>query len=266
MRSTGIIDFHTHAFPDPVAARAIPSLEEAGKILACTDGTSTGLLASMDRAGIEHSVICSIATRVEQFQPILEWSKQIRSSRIIPLPSIHPEDPKLIDHLQTICEEGFSGIKLHPYYQNFFLAEDRLDPLYRAATEYGLMVVVHSGFDIAYPRIRRTDPQQALQVLQKFPELRLITTHFGGWDDWREVERLLIGRPIYMEISFALDFLEPEQVRTLINAHPADYLLFGTDSPWVDQGQYLQKLAALELDKALFDKIVSKNAATILRL
>ena len=61
MSKAKIIDFHTHAFPENVAARAIPALEKAGHVQAYTDGTSAGLLASMSRAGIDKSVICSIA-------------------------------------------------------------------------------------------------------------------------------------------------------------------------------------------------------------
>jgi len=256
---TRIIDFHTHAFPDAVAARAIPSLEKAGNVQACSDGTITGLLGSMDRAGIEKSVICSIATRVEQFQAILDWSTTIRSERLIPLPSVHPDDPNLREHIKKIQEADFAGIKLHPYYQDFFLAEDRLAQLYATVIEHDLFVVVHSGFDIAYPRIRRTDPNQVVRLLQKFPELKLITTHLGGWDDWDEVRRLLIGREIYMELSFALHFLPPKQARKMITAHPPDYILFGTDSPWADQKKYLQQLRALELEESLLEKIIWKN-------
>jgi len=262
---TRIIDFHTHAFPDAVAARAVPSLEKAGNVQARTDGTITGLLASMDRAGIEKSVICSIATRVEQFQAILDWSKTIRSDRLIPLPSVHPDDPDLAEHIREIQEAGFNGIKLHPYYQNFFLAEDRLNPLYARVIEHDLFVVVHSGFDIAYPRIRRTDPDQVVRLLQRFPDLQLITTHLGGWEDWKEVRRLLIGKKIYMEISFALNFLTPEQAREMITSHPPDYILFGTDSPWADQQDYLQQLCALNLEDPLLEKITWQNGKRLLR-
>jgi predicted TIM-barrel fold metal-dependent hydrolase len=264
MNTAEIIDFHTHAFPDPVAARAVPALEKAGNVQACADGTVSGLLASMDRANFEKSVICSIATRVEQFQPILDWSKQIRSSRLVPLPSVHPEDPNLADHVKTIKEQGFIGIKMHPYYQNFFLAEDRLTELYQTVTDCGLLLVVHTGFDIAYPRDRRADPAQVIKVVKKFPDLKLITTHLGGWDDWDEVKRLLIGKPVYMEISFALHFLSRTRARNLITAHQPDYILFGTDSPWADQTACLQQLKELELDKSLYEKIVRKNAARLL--
>lgn len=266
MSDRKIIDFHTHAFPDAVAARAIPSLEAAGNVKAFTDGTCTGLLASMDRADIDTSVICSIATRVEQFHPILDWSKQQKSRRIIPLPSVHPDDPQLVSHIAAIKKHGFTGIKLHPYYQDFFLAEEKMDPIYKAVCDNDLLLVSHTGFDIAYPRIRRADPEQIIHVKEKFPELKLITTHMGGWDDWEEVERLLIGKPVYLEISFTLDFLSPDHARRLITGHPEEFILFGTDSPWKDQHQYLQQLKKLSLTKELYQKIVWKNAGKLLKL
>ncbi|NOQ45429.1 MAG: hypothetical protein GQ559_01950 [Desulfobulbaceae bacterium] len=49
----GYIDFHTHAFPDTVAAMAIPALERKGNVKAYRDGTVDGLLFSMDQADIE---------------------------------------------------------------------------------------------------------------------------------------------------------------------------------------------------------------------
>ena len=114
----GAIDIHTHAFPDHIAPKAIPTLEKEGGIKAYLNGTVAALLDSMDRAGVEQSVLCSIATRPEHFDPILEWSKAIRSERIEPFPSLHPEDPQLLEHLQLIHDEGFKGGKMHSYYQH----------------------------------------------------------------------------------------------------------------------------------------------------
>ena len=265
MNDLQIIDFHTHAFPAHVAAHAIPTLEKEGSIRATTDGTCNGLTASMDRAGIAKSVICSIATRVEHFQPILDWSEKIRSARLIPLPSVHPLDPQLVQHVRAIKEQGFIGIKVHPYYQDFFLAEERMDNLYQTVIEQDLLLISHTGFDIAYPRTRRCDPAQVRAVLKKFPDLQLITTHLGGWDDWQEVERLLIGRPIYMEISFAMGFLSPKTMARLLTAHPADFLLFGTDSPWQDQKEYLSQLQQLQLKPDLMRKILQENGRKLLR-
>lgn len=259
-----IIDFHTHAFPDKVAAQAIPALAKEGKVTACTQGTVDSLLTSMDRAGIRSSVICSIATRPAQFEPILDWSTVIQSPRLIPLPSIHPDDSDVVAKVFRLKDKGFSGIKMHPYYQDFFLDENRLNPLYQALSETGLMLVVHCGYDIAFPRIRRADPVRILAVQKRFPHLRLITTHFGGWDNWNEVEEMLIGKEIFMEISFSLAYLSPEQAVRMLNNHPADYLLFGSDSPWDDQLMAIQRLKTLKLNEDRLNRILAQNAARLL--
>ncbi len=260
----GYIDIHTHAFPDFIAKVAIPALEREGGIKAYLDGTVAGLLASMDRSGIEQSVLCSIATRPEQFTPILEWSKAIRSERIIPFPSLHPDDPLLLEHLQEVHDQGFKGVKMHPYYQDYFLDDAGLNELYQKISELGMILVIHAGYDIAYPRIRRADPQRILEVCRQFPKLKLIATHLGGWDEWADVRRLLTGEPIYMELSFALDFLDQKRIRDILLSHPPEYLLFGTDSPWTDQATTLKMLGRLGLPETLFDQITSGNALRLL--
>ncbi|MDD3815704.1 MAG: TatD family hydrolase [Desulfocapsaceae bacterium] len=259
-----IIDFHTHAFPDNVARTAIPALAKEGKVTAHTQGTVDSLLASMDRAGINSSVICSIATRPAQFEPILTWSTAIQSPRLIPLPSIHPADAEAVARVFKLKSEGFLGIKMHPYYQDFYLTEERLTPLYEALSETGLLLVVHCGYDIAFPRIRRADPAQILTIKNRFPRLKLITTHLGGWDNWQEVEEILIGQEIYMEISFALSYLPAEQSARMLNNHPADYLLFGTDSPWDDQLIALQRLEKVNLHTERLHSILGQNAKRLL--
>ncbi|HBI15825.1 MAG TPA: amidohydrolase [Desulfobulbaceae bacterium] len=263
---SGIVDFHTHAFPDELAARAIPFLEEEGNVKAFLNGTAADLLRSMDRAGIERSVICSIATRPQHFRSILDWSQKVRSERLLPLPSVHPKSEQIADEIRQIAEAGFPGIKLHPYYQGFALDEERLTPLYESLIRHNLLVVMHTGFDIAYPRTPLVcDPVRIRKVIERFPELKLITTHLGAWDHWDEVQRRLIGLPIYMDISYSLDFLDPETARQMLTSHPADYLLFGSDSPWADQHAALELLRGLDLEPALFARITRENAARLLQ-
>ncbi|NLZ18052.1 MAG: amidohydrolase family protein [Desulfobulbaceae bacterium] len=261
----GHIDFHTHAFPDALALRAISSLEVSGNIRAYGEGTIQSLLASMDAAGIEQSVLCSIATRPGQFADILQWSLAIRSDRIIPLPSVHPQDEQLLEHVQLVHAQGFAGIKMHSYYQNYFLDDPALFPLYDILGELGMLLVIHAGYDIAFPRERRADPARIDWITRRWPKLKLIATHVGGWEEWDEVERLLIGRPVYLELSFGADFMPAERLKRLLLAHPQEYLLFGSDSPWTDQKKSLEALRNLDLPQNLFERITSGNARRLLR-
>lgn len=57
-----IIDFHTHIFPDKLAPRATAHLSELCHEAPATDGTASGLIASMKRAGISLSVALPVLT------------------------------------------------------------------------------------------------------------------------------------------------------------------------------------------------------------
>ncbi len=258
------IDFHTHAFPDELAARAMRVLEKEGGIDAHLDGRVSTLLSSMDRCGIEKSVVCSIATKPAQYDSIIAWSKKIMSDRILPFPSLHPDDPDYADRIRRIKEEGFKGIKFHPYYQDFVVDDERLFPLYEEITASGLIVLMHTGFDFAFDRERIADPQRILNVVNRFPGLKIVTSHLGAWDDWDEVERLLAGKSIYMEISFALDLLEKERAREIILKHPKDRILFGTDSPWTGQEATLSLFLNLRLGQEIEQLVLRDNAERLL--
>ncbi|MBU0675133.1 MAG: amidohydrolase family protein [Proteobacteria bacterium] len=260
----GIIDFHTHAFPDAVAVQAVPALAAKGKVTPCLDGRIESLLTSMNLAGVDKSVLCSIATRPGQFDSILAWSKSIRSERIIPFPSFHPENPKALENIRIIREEGFKGIKMHPYYQNFTIDEERMLPFYEAISAAGLILVMHTGFDIGFPREDIAGPARVRTVIDRFPSLKFIATHLGAWEMWDEVCDLLIGRKVYLDISFSLQYLDRDKVRQMMLDHPADRILFGTDSPWADQAEVATMLKSLELGEELEEKIFRTNGLALL--
>jgi predicted TIM-barrel fold metal-dependent hydrolase len=261
-----VVDFHTHAFPDSLAERAIPQLEQEGGVKAVLDGKVSSLLRSMDDAGIRASVVASIATKPTQFRPILEWSRAIASERIVPFPSLHPDDPAAADQVAAIADAGFLGVKLHPYYQGYLLDEARLDPVYAALERHELLLLSHCGFDIAFPRERRCDPARIRRVLERFPQLKFVAAHLGAWEDWDEVERLLLGQPVLMDLSTTIEWIGFDRAKEFLQRHPQDYLLFGTDSPWISQRAALELVRKMELEPAREQALLGGNAARLLGL
>jgi predicted TIM-barrel fold metal-dependent hydrolase len=261
-----IIDMHTHAFPDALAQRAMAQLHSECDVKSYLDGRIHSLVASMDAAGIEKSVLCSIATRPAQFDPILKWSMEIRSERIVPFPSVHPKDPNLIQNINKIGKCGFLGIKIHPYYQDIVIDDPSLDSFYKTIIKNDLLLVMHTGYDIAYSKQERANPSQILYIISRFPDLKLITTHMGGWFQWDQVEQNLLGKPIYMETSVSFDYLGPEKMKRMLNNHDPDYLLFGTDSPWDDQKKAITNIETLISDEKLKKKLFFENAAKLLKV
>ncbi len=262
-----IIDFHTHAFPDRLAEKALTTLHQtSGDYQAFHDGTVSGLLASMDRAGIECAVIASIATRPEQALNIIDWSISVRSERIIPFASLHPRDTGWPSVVERAKAAGLKGVKLHPMYQEFDLAEKQLFPIYEAIAEKGLVLLLHAGWDIAFPGNLQATPAKILAIHRALPGLKIVASHLGGWRMWEEVAETLAGRDLWLETSFAAREAAPELFWRIINRHGPDRLLFGTDSPWLDQKEELAAWLEFELPETVKEKILFRNAERLLGL
>ena len=259
-----VVDIHTHAFPDALADKATTALEAGAGIAARGAGTIDSLTKSMDAAGVDRSVLCNIATRPGQFDSILDWSRQIRSDRIEPFLSVHPDEPDAPAAMLRVAEEGFAGVKMHPMYQEFGLDEARVAPLFAAAREAGLTIVLHTGFDIAFRDDDRASPARVRRVADVWPGLKLICAHFGGWKAWDEAVEHLVGADVYLDTSFTTQFLPGDQVAELIERHGADRIVFGTDWPWTDQAESIEGLRGLGLADDVLAKVLGQNAADLL--
>jgi predicted TIM-barrel fold metal-dependent hydrolase len=261
-----IIDFHTHAFPDALAEQTVPKLCDFAGITAALDGKLSSLIAEMDRVGIEAAVVLTIATKPDQFESILNWCTGIASARLYPFASVHPDDPGALEKIDRIHEAGLKGIKLHPFYQEFLFHERRMFPLYERVQEHDLILLAHTGFDIGFGYDRVADAPKIMEVVRSFPQLKLVTTHIGGWQDWDCVEKHLLGKPVYMGISYALPFMDRQQAIRMLRGHPSEYILFGSDAPWGSPEQTLDDLLALELGEELNRRICYDNARRLLGL
>lgn len=261
-----IIDIHTHAFPDAVAAKAIPALvEEAGGHPVFYDGTVSGLLALMDRTGIDTSVMQPVATKPGQVASINDWSALHASDRLVPFGAMHPalEDPAA--EIARMADLGLRGFKMHPEYQDFAPDERRMDPIYDAALERGMTILFHAGIDIGLPTLRGT-PASFAAVLDRRPGLRLVLAHMGAFRMWEEVAASLAGRDVYFDTAYTLGHLPDDDFVALARAHGAERVLFGSDGPWADPADELDRLRALPFTPEELDGILGGNAERLLGL
>ena len=87
-----IVDFHTHAFPQKIAAGAIAALEASSKVPAYRDGTAESLVASMRSAGIDRSVLLPIATKPTQVTSVNRFAAECSGTNgIVSFGSVHPD-------------------------------------------------------------------------------------------------------------------------------------------------------------------------------
>lgn len=261
------IDFHTHIYPDDIAQNTITAVCERSGINAFTDGTLAGLKRSMATAGIDISVVAAVPTKPNQVASIQQWLSSIREPGIMTLAAMHPDAPLSPEQIKKLKQEGFKGFKLHPDYQNFYVDEPRMFPIYEKIAEENMFILFHAGVDRGLPHPIHGTPKRIAAVHKTIPELCIIAAHLGGEDVYEETLRYLLGQNIYMDTSFVLRKAPWSFLEHIFEEHPVERLLFASDSPWTDQREELEFLLHLpflsENDK---EKICFYNAARLLGL
>ncbi len=255
-----IFDIHTHVFPDAIAARTVEMLGEKAGIEPVYDGARAGLIQQMRSAGIKAALNCPIATRPEQVSSINRWAAENNTAPVYSLGTVHPETEDKAGVLASVEANGLPGIKLHPEYQQFDLLDERMAPVWTLCEREGLMIMLHAGADIAFEPPYRSDPARIRQLIERYPELKLVAAHFGSWRMWEEVAEELCGTPVYLDTSFTLGIIEDEMFVDIIRRHGADRVVFGTDTPWRSQAEDVEHFLRLPLTKQERRLILSENA------
>jgi len=262
-----IIDTHVHCFPDRIAKRAMESLTaKSDQVTAHTDGTLNGVRASMRLSGVDMSVICSIATNPEQTRSVNAFAAQLNAEPdIVALGSVHPGLGDWKAELIRIRDAGLPGIKLHPEYQEFYVDDPKMFPIYEACVKLGLPIVFHAGVDLGYDTIHCT-PARFRKVAERVDTSRFVLAHMGGWSMWDEVEDQLVGLDVYMDTGYCFRHLSDQRLLRMARAHGTDKILFATDSPWKPQDEYVRYLQSLPLTESEYRAIAGENAARLFNI
>ena len=268
-----IIDFHTHIFPEKIAAHAISKLAAVVNLEPSINGCAEDLRASMKKAGIDVSIVLPVVTDIKQFDSIIRFAAYINETyaseqeqRLISLAGIHPGDPDYRNRLALLKREGFAGIKLHPNYQNVEFNDIRMKNLLYAASEIGLPIITHAGFDPYTPDHEFCTPDMILDVLKDVAPENLILAHLGSNENYDEAEKKLCGQNVYLDTAYSITHVSESQFIRMVRKHGADKILFATDCPWTEQKtcvEVLKKCALTDWEKEL---ILSKNAMQLLNI
>ena len=263
-----LIDFHTHAFPDTLAPRAIPSLQEKINVQPETDGTLSSLIRKMDEWGVSRAVICNIATNPRQNAKVNDFAISTlreHGDRLVPLGSINPGLEDIAGEMERLKQNGIRGIKIHPDYMEYEIDSPAFDEIFDIAAELGMFIVTHAGFDVCSPNKIWASPDRIAKRIKNSPRSTLICAHFGGNMVWDEVIEKLCGDRIYIDTSLCTVSKMPKETATkLLLAHSSDKILFGSDCPWCSSRETFEYIDSLKLSDDLKEKIYYKNAENLI--
>lgn len=268
-------DFHTHAFTDTLAERAMISLKHTAEISEkadireispCTDGTLSGLKKIMKKCGIDKSMILPVATKPSQQMTINNWAAEVMDDSIYCCGTVHPDADDILQELERIKSLGLYGIKFHSEYQHFRPDEERMIPVYRKIAELGLFAVFHGGWDPLSSTEILATPKSFANIAQKVPELTIIAAHLGGMLLFDDVKEYIAGKfdNIYLDTGILSGYISKEQLFRIIKNHGADRVLFGSDAPWDNPQNEIDLINSLPLDSEEKEKIFYKNAEELL--
>lgn len=274
------IDFHSHNFPDSIAARALEVM--IGKldcaVMPVGNGTLANQLADLNKYGIDKAVMCPVATKPSQAEVILKTAIDIRdgalgdeaAEKIIPFAGVHPHDPDFKIHLEAIANAGIKGIKVHPYYQEINLADKSVIPYFEVVRDLGLIVVSHCGFDLGYSKEPMIcGPKEIAELFKNVPGLapRFVAAHLGGFSGNPDrATDLILESGCYIDSAIIYPDIEKMEGARICAEWSADRILFATDYPWCDQKVVIDWVKKNRPNEVEQRKIFAENAIKLLGL
>jgi len=263
-----IIDFHTHAFTDSIAEKAISKLSKTSGIIPETNGTIDSLIKFMDNQNVDKSVILPVATKPSQQVSINNWASEIKSDRIISFGTLFPFAENILDEAERIKSLGLHGVKFHCEYQTFYPDDLKMYPIYKKLAELNLPVIFHGGWDPLSTDIIYGTPERFARAVADNPDLTFIIAHLGGMKMWNDVEKYLAGKfdNLYFDTSCLSRYISSENLYNIIRTNTPDKILFGSDAPWDKPSGIANMINSLPLSDSEKEKIFCLNAKKLLNI
>ena len=231
-------DFHTHAFADSIAERAVSALSDTSSIAPATDGTFRGLREKLSECGIDSAMILPVATKPTQQTTINNWAAEIMGGGIYCCGTVHPDSVDAVAEVGRIKALGLCGVKFHSEYQFFRPDEERMFPI----------------------------PQSFAHVCETFPKMTVVAAHLGGMNLWDDVLRHIAGKydNLYMDVGVVARYIEDDILLKIIRQQGVEKVLFGSDCPWDDPANEIAMINRLPLSNEEKELIFHKNAEWLL--
>lgn len=261
-----IIDAHIHFRPSP----GFDSLAKA-----CGHENSAEHLEKTFRElNIEHAVVMGNGRFGDQeYPPFLSWCCGLDSSLLHTL-SVS-ECASLVE--QNINKPGCVGVKLYPGYTREYITDPAYTPIYEVAAAYHKPVAIHTGATAnAGSHLKYCHPLIVDEVAADFPQTSFVICHYGN--PWLLDAAAVLDKNhnVCADLSGILDgghhdidaFAKEnpgymDYMRTWIS-YPAafDRIMYGTDWPLVNMGEYIDFVSRLVPEK-YWDDVFYNNANRI---
>jgi predicted TIM-barrel fold metal-dependent hydrolase len=278
-----IVDFHTHVFPPQVRddrdeyLRRDPTFRELYGDPKAKIATADDVLASMEEAGVDVSVILSFAWREHDLcrrtnDYVLESAAR-SDGRLVPFCMVQPsagEDARR--EMERCVRGGARGLgELRPENQGFDLAgSQEAELLAWGGGAYSLVLLFHASEPVGhrYPGKAGLNVASLYRFVESFPGLTIVAAHWGGGLPFYALMPEV--REAYENVYFdtaATSLLYDGQVyQRAVDIVGAEKILFGSDYPLLSQERCLRETREAPLEEEAQRLILGENARRLLDL
>lgn len=244
-----IIDAHLHLFSNR-SGWAGKKAQSVGH-----QNTTEHLRQAYAEQGVVHGIIMgngSLSLERHQYpEDVFHYCIGLDSSL---LKEGEREIPDLVDRVREHLRRGSCcGVKLYPGYNKISLSDGRYEPIYDLAATYDKPVAVHMGLTArTQAHMKYCHPLALDEIAADHPRTRFVMCHFGN-PFFESAAAVLVKNPnVAADLSGFLDgrtdlngYFEEQAgyvflLKTWLTAcNSWDRLMFGTDWPIVNLGEYI---------------------------
>lgn len=274
-----IIDAHTHVFPPRM-------IERRGRLVPADGGfaelygeakarmvSADALIESMDRAGVDVSVICGFwwqsPDHAEEHAAYLLDAAAASGGRLIPFVPVAGSGAVLDATLERLVRFGARGLgEVRP--GNAEAADTALE---RAASAFGLPALVHSSETVGHQYAGKAGGYEVgdlWRLLEERPSVRVIASHWGAGLPFfalmPELRAHIEAGRLAFDTAASAYLYEPRVFEAVIALAGVDSVLWGSDFPLRDQAKDRAEAEAAIEDDVAREAILGGNAARFLGL
>lgn len=280
--SAHVVDAHVHVFPEEIGRDRAAWLLRDGWFNALYQNpnarlaTTEDLIESMDRAGVDHSIVCGFPWSDDAHctfhNEYMADAARRYPERISWLAIVAPGD-RAGKSAEECLASGAVGIgELNADAQGFLWSESsRLAAIAEAAQAFDRPIMVHASEPLGhdYPGKGRATPDQLLALAEAFPELRIVAAHWGGGLPFFELMpevRLLLANLAYdsAATTYLYDHAVFEHVMRICGA---DKVIFASDYPVLRQDRLIARMKKTEWPSMeVARNVMGGNATRVYRL
>lgn len=262
-----IYDSHAHIYPQKIAIKATNSVGNFYSAGMSGDGTAETLLAFGKEAGISKFVVHSVATAPHQVSSINRFilSSCQEHPEFIAFMTLHQDmsEQEIADEVDFCIKNGFKGVKLHPDFQHFAINSPEGQKMYNVIGDR-LPILFHTGDK----RYNYSSPYYLAEMAKKYPKMRFIGAHFGGYSCWEQVVDAYKGCDnVWYDTSSTTGFFPDKEYLTgLIHKLGSEKFFFGCDYPMWNASEEINRFMGLKLTEKEREAIFSGNLKEFLNI